>query len=132
MGLAQMTSEADMSCVASISGGLPGPEQSVPKGELYCFWRALRSTSDFLIYVTDNSAVFDGWYAHRDCQPKCEHAELWAHIGLETSVRTRAHIVILFTNSHLQWRTSLMAAVYHGLFNAMRLLTSWPPQQPRE
>jgi len=62
IGLAICGDAINMSIERTVSGSLPGSQQSVPRGELFMFMCFLRWATDFCIYVTDNKAVFDGWH----------------------------------------------------------------------
>ena len=72
--MAQMVSETDNAFLTSLSGVLPGTTQTVPKGELYMLWLNLRSTTQYLTYVTDNQMVHGGWRARKYEHPTGEHA----------------------------------------------------------
>eukprot|EP00959_Pyramimonas_sp_CCMP1952_P284114 5938437-Pyramimonas_sp.AAC.1 len=58
-----------MQLVSTASGSLPGRQQSVPRGEMFMFLRAVQWASDYVVHITDNQAVYDGWYAHLDQKP---------------------------------------------------------------
>eukprot|EP00959_Pyramimonas_sp_CCMP1952_P118741 2482232-Pyramimonas_sp.AAC.1 len=70
-----------MDLTVGIWGPLPGPRQTVARGELYSLWVALRENKGYIVYVTDNSSIFDGWHSQRWKQPVGSDADLWWRVG---------------------------------------------------
>eukprot|EP00959_Pyramimonas_sp_CCMP1952_P458320 9476429-Pyramimonas_sp.AAC.1 len=91
-------------------GPLPG-NQTVPRGELYMLWMAIRVSMDHLVYITDNQAVYNGWYDKICLNPSGESAELWARIGEELRRRPPEHIIVLCVNSHMSAAEAVAAGV---------------------
>eukprot|EP00959_Pyramimonas_sp_CCMP1952_P102368 2141447-Pyramimonas_sp.AAC.1 len=58
-------------------GPLPGPSQSVPRGELLAFLWALRFSVGVIVYVADCAEVARGWYSELFRRPEGPQADLW-------------------------------------------------------
>eukprot|EP00959_Pyramimonas_sp_CCMP1952_P018244 386599-Pyramimonas_sp.AAC.1 len=92
-----MSSYSPPSVRSAILGPLPGRRQTVPRGELYGLLLAITYSTGPLIYVTDNSAVADGWYAGLYLEPSGDNMGIWDMIRkqLRDQDRDTSQIVVL-------------------------------------
>eukprot|EP00959_Pyramimonas_sp_CCMP1952_P133205 2784839-Pyramimonas_sp.AAC.1 len=70
---------------------LPGPRQTVVRGELYCLWVSIRESEGHIISTTDNSTVCSGLYESRWIAPSGPDADLWYRIGRELERKPSMH-----------------------------------------
>ena len=98
--LVSIASFAPFRIAATLRSPLPGRNQSVPRGELTALWAAIEYSSGFLVFVTDNQAVMDGWHAGVFRHPQGPNQDLWRRIGALECQRDFSDIVVLQVASH--------------------------------
>eukprot|EP00959_Pyramimonas_sp_CCMP1952_P185147 3871465-Pyramimonas_sp.AAC.1 len=91
----------DIEC--GLFGPLPGQSQTVHRGELQALVLGARYSTGATVFVTDNLAVCEGWWARLDLAPhqSSTESDLWQELQQIFLTRPRSEFTVEHVNSHL-------------------------------
>eukprot|EP00959_Pyramimonas_sp_CCMP1952_P320132 6699734-Pyramimonas_sp.AAC.1 len=82
-------------------GPLPGPHQTVPRGELLALVATVEATDQDIVFFTDNEACYINFHHGKIQEPTGSDADLWLRLKKATAQR-KGSVTVIWIPSHAE------------------------------